>query len=627
MNKSHIVYRSGRVAVVAGLAGWLWALSAGAAVQTGEAVVAAKSGKAVARVFTGPIHEGRSEERELFDGASVGETSQVQTGKDGQLCLVLSPGAILCVAHETDFVFQQLRHTSDGLPKSEADLVRRIHLDMKRGRILVHAPVPTATMDIRITTPVGLVESHGGTFAVAQDDQGAWNVWSETHEVFVTPRNGSRTELKAGDSALMTGSGEEPGVARVSKEVGDAALFRFELCNVFFNDLETFIEPFNREGLGEYLGFTGSILNLNDGGLVTDVSPSIRASVAYTLTQPMPRVAAGGGRWEEIRIWTWFDNLGPVKGVNYVPRTAVNSVEMWMKDTFDPDTIDEELGWAHDLGYSSIRVQLQYAVWKDDPDGFLDRVDRLLDLASDHGLRVVPVLFDDLNLAGQPPVIGKQLDPVPGEHNARWVPSPSPETVKDRDQWPDLEKYVTQTVDRFKRDDRVLYWDLYNTVGNGGLWEESLPLLEQTFNWARAIDPSQPLAVAAWKEFGSAMAARTLERSDLITFQSFDSVEGVEGRILILQRYNRPIICSDWLMRQAGNNFKNILPLFSTYQVGWFNRGLVQGRTQMQVQQAQYRLDKDPEIWQHNVLKEDGKPYDSDEVDLIQGFRYTGGKR
>lgn len=123
------------------------------------------------------------------------------------------------------------------------------------------------------------------------------------------------------------------------------------------------------------------------------------------------------------------------------------------------------------------------------------------------------------------------------------------------------------------------------------------------------------------------MAARTLERSDLITFQSFDSVEGVEGRILILQRYNRPIICSDWLMRQAGNNFKNILPLFSTYQVGWFNRGLVQGRTQMQVQQAQYRLDKDPEIWQHNVLKEDGKPYDSDEVDLIQGFRYTRGKR
>jgi hypothetical protein len=627
MNTAKFSGRTGRWALLAGMVLGFGGLSVGAAVQTGEAVVAAKSGGAVARVFTGTVHEGRSEERELADGAAVGETSQISTGKDGQLCLVLSPGGILCVAPKTEFTFEQLRHTSDGLPKSEADLVRRIHLDMKRGRVLMHAPIPTATMDIRITTPAGLVESQGGTFAVCEDDSGVWHVLSQTHEVFVTPRGGNRTELKAGDTLRVSGATDGPVTADLARETGDIPLFRFELCNVFFSDLESFVEPYNREGLAEYLGLTGSILNWSDSGLVTDVSPSIRISVANTLSQPTPPVPPAGGRWGEIRIWTWFDNLGPVKGANYVPRTAVNSVEMWMEEAFDPETIDEELGWAHGLGYSSIRVQLQFAVWKADPDGFIDRMDRLLELASEHGLRVVPVLFDDLNLAGQSPVLGKQPEPVAGEHNARWVPSPAPEAVKDRSQWPDLEKYVTDVMDHFEKDRRVLYWDLYNTAGNGGLWEETLPLLEQTFNWAREVDPSQPLAVAAWKEFGSAMAARILERSDLITFQSFDNVESVEGRILILKRYNRPIICSDWLMRQAGNDFKNILPLFSTYRVGWFNRGLVKGRTQMEVQQKQFRSEKTPDLWQHNVLKEDGSPYDAGEVDLIQGFRYMEGAR
>ena len=202
------------------------------------------------------------------------------------------------------------------------------------------------------------------------------------------------------------------------------------------------------------------------------------------------------------------------------------------------------------------------------------------------------------------------------------MPGPAPEAVQDRSQWPALEKYVKDVMDQFKRDKRIIYWDLYNTAGNSGLWEETLPLMDQTFNWAREIDPSQPLAVAAWREFGSAMAARKLERSDLITFQSFDSVEGIEARLMLLRRYNRPIICSDWLMRQTGNDFEKVLPLFATHRVGWFNRGLVAGKTQMQLQQVQFRSEKDPDLWQQDIFQEDGTPYNEKELELIQGFRY-----
>ena len=626
MNNTSTVLRALRAFLVAGAAGSCWSAAALAMPATGEAVVAAMAGTAQARVFTAPVHEGRTDLIDLFEGAAVSENSRVITGKDGRLCLACSAGAILCVAPNTEFTIKRLRHTADGLPRSEEDLTRSLHLELHKGRVRVQAGAPTATLDLRIETSAGTVAAQGGSFVVAQNGKDAWDVYCDAYELTATSRDGQRAELKAGGAARMATGDGDLGDLQTAGVAVDPELHQFELCNSFFEDLEPFVDDaaeFDREGLARYLGLSTAIVDLDSGALATDASPTIRPSVSGAEAAGLTGAGTDSGRrWSEERIWAWYGDLGTVKGVNYVPRTAVNSVEMWMESTFDPDTIDEELGWAKDAGYTCIRVQLQYAVWKDDPEGFLDRVDRLLDLAAKHGLRVVPVLFDDLNIAGEAPSVGEQKDPIPGEYNGRWVPSPAKEAVTDRAQWPELEEYVKAVVGEFKRDGRVLYWDLYNTAGNGGLWEETLPLMDQTFNWARDVDPSQPMAVAAWKEFGSAMAARKLERSDIVTFQSFDSVEGLEARLMLLERYRRPIVCSDWLMRQAGNDFEKVLPLFAAHRVGWFNRGLVAGKTQLEIQQAQFRSEKDPDVWQQAVLRPDGKPYDRREIELIQGFRY-----
>lgn len=623
MNKTSPVLKRALAAGLAVLvAGPVWA-----APRTGESVVAVQTGGAEARVFTGPVHEGRTQKIRLSEGASLGETSRVMTGRDGRLCLVCSPGAILCVAPQTEFAFDQLRHTADGLPKSKDDLVRRIHLDLKKGRVRVQAAAPVPSLDIRIDTPAGRIGAQGGAFVVAQGADGRWNVYSDSDELTITPRGGDPVRLAAGGAAQFWMGADDRAEVRMDGVELDPDLHHFEVCNAFFEDLEPFIDQdrrFDRAGLDRYLGGGTPIQALDDGALVGDVSPTIRPAVAAFEAPGLPPGAGAepGGRWDERRIWQWYDQQGAVKGVNYIPRTAVNSVEMWMADTFDPDTINEELGWAARIGYTAIRVQLQFAVWQDDPEGFLDRVEKLLEIAGSHNLRVVPVLFDDLDMAGQPPRVGKQPPPVEGEHNARWVPSPGFDAVKDRSRWPDLERYVKDVVGTFKRDGRVLYWDLYNTAGNAGMWEETLPLMDQAFNWARSVEPAHPLAVAAWREFGSAMASRKLERSDLITFHSFDNVESIEARLLALRRYNRPVICSDWLMRQVGNDFEKVLPLFAAYRIGWFNRGLVAGKTQMQIQQAQFRSDADPDLWQQDVLRDDGTPYREREIELIQGFQF-----
>ena len=65
-------------------------------------------------------------------------------------------------------------------------------------------------------------------------------------------------------------------------------------------------------------------------------------------------------RWSAETAWAWWRSRPWPCGANYVPSTAVNATEMWQAATFDPATVDRELGWAAALGLNSVRVFLQY---------------------------------------------------------------------------------------------------------------------------------------------------------------------------------------------------------------------------------------------------------------------------
>ena len=53
-----------------------------------------------------------------------------------------------------------------------------------------------------------------------------------------------------------------------------------------------------------------------------------------------------------------------------------------------------------------------------------------------------------------------------------------------------------------------------------------------------------------------------------------------EKRIKYLQRYNRPIICTEYMARGNGSTFEGSLPIAKKYHVGAINWGLVAGKTQ-----------------------------------------------
>ena len=93
-----------------------------------------------------------------------------------------------------------------------------------------------------------------------------------------------------------------------------------------------------------------------------------------------------GQRWSEERVAKWYEDHGWVAGCNFMPSNSINQLEMWQEETFDPETIDRELGWAEDLGFNCMRVFLHHVAWEQDKDGFKSRINKYLEIADSHDI-------------------------------------------------------------------------------------------------------------------------------------------------------------------------------------------------------------------------------------------------
>ena len=320
-------------------------------------------------------------------------------------------------------------------------------------------------------------------------------------------------------------------------------------------------------------------------------------------------------RWSKQRAWRWFEEKPWIVGCNFTPNTAINQLEMWQRETYDPETIQRELGWAHGLGFNAIRVYLHDLAWKQDAHGFKTRLDNFLGIASRNKISPILVFFDDC--WNTQPKQGKQPEPVPGVHNSGWVQSPGIEKVLDSSSWGLLEEYVKDILTSFGNDERILLWDLYNEPGNNKLGEKSLGLLQASFDWAREADPSQPVSVGVWYD-NEVLNEVQLQESDIITFHNYHDSENLGNQIKQLKEYGRPLICTEYMARTRGSRFQTNLPVFKEEKVGCINWGLVSGKTQTIYPWGSEKGTSEPEIWFHDIFRKDGTPFSREEVDFIK---------
>lgn len=331
--------------------------------------------------------------------------------------------------------------------------------------------------------------------------------------------------------------------------------------------------------------------------------------------------AAQGTQWSKEKAAEWANNNPWYCGVNYIPANAVNYTEMWDKTGFSPDVIESEMKLMKADGMNCARVVMQYAVYADDPQYFLKTFDKFLSICDKYDVKVLPIFFDDCVFgANTDPTVGKQPEPLEGWYAWAWSPSPGHSIVSDPRQHDKLEPYVKDVMSKFKNDDRILGWDLYNEPTNGGMGNRTLPLLKKVFAWAREVNPSQPITSGIWNG-NEELNKILIDNSDIITFHVYAPYGTTSNVIKDHLKHGRPTICTEWMNRVAGSTIREILPLFHANGVGCMMWGLVNGKTQTHLCWG-HRPEQLPYTgpWQHDIYKGDHTPYDQGEIDLIRKY-------
>lgn len=345
-------------------------------------------------------------------------------------------------------------------------------------------------------------------------------------------------------------------------------------------------------------------------------------------------------RWSKEKAWEWYNQYDWLVGTNFNPSTAINQLEFWQAETFDSTTIDRELKWSANLGMNAHRVYLHNLLWEQDSIGFLERLEKYLGIADQYDIKTMFVLLDDV---WHPvPKLGKQPEPMPHIHNSGWVQAPGAEILGDSSRHEELENYVKGVLTHFANDERVFCWDVYNeprnAAGQKGRVEfevkekhiYSLALLKKVIHWSRTINPSQPLTVGLWTgeiaHWGTLDSLPNLERymvenSDVISFHAYDGdMDQVKQKITELKRYERPILCTEYVARGTGNTFEEVLPIFKENKIAAINWGLVAGKTNTIYPWSSWRetFTTEPEVWHHDIFRVDGSPYSVEEVTFIK---------
>ncbi len=356
------------------------------------------------------------------------------------------------------------------------------------------------------------------------------------------------------------------------------------------------------------------------------------------LVAAMGNVAARD-RWTPEQANDWYAKQPWLVGCNFGPSTAINQLEMWQADTWDPRTIDRELGWAEGLGFTSIRVFLHNLLWQQDQAGFLQRLEEFLALADKHHIGVMFVPLD--GVWDPDPQLGKQRAPKPHVHNSGWVQSPGRAILSDPKRQDELKPYIVGLISHFKDDRRVQVWDIFNEPDNPNTSaygkvelknkaEVATALLQKAFLWAREANPSQPVTAGVWiGTWGDPARYTPMEKvmfaeSDVISFHNYAPLAELKQCVQHLRRFRRPIICTEYMARPRGSTFDPILQYLKDERVGAYNWGFVAGKTQ-----TIYPWDTwtktytaEPAVPFHDIFRRDGTPLVPAEVKYIK--RVTG---
>lgn len=356
-------------------------------------------------------------------------------------------------------------------------------------------------------------------------------------------------------------------------------------------------------------------------------------------------------KWNKEKAWEWYNDRPWIRGCNFMSSDCCNRIDQWQEYGFDArlKTTDKELKLLSETGLNSIRIVLEFFVWKNEHDGFMERFEKYLETADKYGISCMIVFGNDClppkdELMARMKLGEQHVDW--GYHGGRKISQhgifngcgyslmDDPELEQEHYEW------VREIVTKYKNDERIIMWDVFNEPGNSKRGNLSLPYMKNFFEIIRKINPIQPLTSAIWSggsniETLPEIEKWALDNSDIVSYHNYNSyAENIEI-IAELKRLGRPIVNTEWLSRPIGNTVEEMFPLFFLEKIGCYNWGFVAGKYQTyephniiwDMYEKNPSMNFDFTKWLHDLYRPSYHPYNPKEIELIKRFADLADKK
>ena len=375
----------------------------------------------------------------------------------------------------------------------------------------------------------------------------------------------------------------------------------------------------------------------------------MRTSSMIALTATMAAIAAFAaprtGPWTPAQAWEWYNAQPWIRGCNYMPASAANRYDMWQVWESDRrfEEMDRELALAESIGFNTVRVIIAedngFAVWCEDHDGYMRNLERFLVLCGKHKIRAIMCLGNDCS---RPKPLWSVPKPGPqpydiGYHGGRkrsqhgsfpgmigYISADDPELQ------PKFFRMCEEVMEKYKDDDSVLFWNIWNEPGNNGRGEVSAPLIKRLFEIAWKVGVKHPCAADIWR--GQVKPVNpaekvSMEMSDIISYHTYSPLATqIKLAKELKEKFGRPMINTEWLARIRGCDVQDCYPFFAQERIGCTCWGFVAGKYQTyepwesmwrQIDNGggkNYKMTK----WFHDLYRPSLRPYDPEEIDIIK---------
>ncbi len=313
---------------------------------------------------------------------------------------------------------------------------------------------------------------------------------------------------------------------------------------------------------------------------------------------------------------SYFHN---VKGAVYFPSRAYNAWQTW--NELDSEEIDRDFGYAQDAGINALRMFASFEFWQEQPEAFFGRFEQVITLSEKHGIRIMPVLFEDCGTDNTPET---RTDKNP--HTAICVCSPCRAIQHDPARWTEVHAYVDAFMRRYGSDKRLLAIECMNEPH----WESgNVPFAQHVVALAKSYKGSVPLTIGC-----ITLLHNLYFGDDLDVYQYHDNFpQSAENLGFVIREANRvqeligkPCWLTEWQrVREAGPGWDTAVipqeytvPALATLAPTVYAGGMGSFFWSLMVKPA-YLMAQRPNGTYNGLFHEDGSVYSLEDYQEIAG--------